>query len=54
MTLPNFIIVGAKKVATTSIYEYMKQHPQIYLSPIKETKFFPFEPDNPEHVYADA
>jgi hypothetical protein len=31
----------------------MKQHPEIYLSPIKETKFFAFEPDNPEHVYAD-
>jgi hypothetical protein len=54
MTLPNFIIAGAKKAATTSIYEYMKQHPEIYMSPIKETKFFAFEPDNPEHVYADA
>lgn len=50
MILPNFIIAGAKKAATSSLYEYMKQHPQVYLSPIKETKFFAYEPDNPEHA----
>ncbi|MCB0063201.1 MAG: sulfotransferase, partial [Caldilineaceae bacterium] len=53
MTLPNFIVAGAKKAATTSLYEYLKQHPQIYMSPVKETKFFAYEPENPDHISAD-
>jgi hypothetical protein len=53
MTLPNFIVAGAKKAATTSLYEYLNQHPQIYMSPIKETKFFAYEAHNPEHRNAD-
>lgn len=40
MILPNFIIIGAGKSGTTSIYHYLKQHPDIYVSPIKETNFF--------------
>lgn len=38
--LPNFIVVGANKGGTTSIYHYLKQHPQVYLSPVKEPHFF--------------
>lgn len=38
---PNFLIVGAPKSGTTSIYEYLKQHPQIYVNAkIKESNFF--------------
>lgn len=37
--LPNFLIVGAAKSGTTSLYHYFKQHPQIYMSPEKEPKF---------------
>ncbi len=40
MGLPNFIIFGIEKAGTTSIYNYLKQHPQIYMSPVKETNFF--------------
>lgn len=40
ITLPNFIVVGANKGGTTSLYHYLKQHPEIYLSPIKEPHFF--------------
>ena len=40
MALPNFIVFGIEKAGTTSIYNYLKQHPQIYMSPIKETNFF--------------
>lgn len=43
MTLPNFLIVGAMKSGTTSLYHYLAQHPQIYMSPIKEPKFFALE-----------
>lgn len=40
MKLPTFLIVGVQKAGTTSIYGYLKQHPQVYMSPIKETNFF--------------
>lgn len=39
MKLPNFLIIGIEKSGTTSIYHYLKQHPQVYMSPIKETNF---------------
>ena len=37
MILPNFIILGAAKAGTTALYHYLKQHPQIGMSRIKET-----------------
>ena len=38
--IPNFFVVGAPKCGTTSLYYYFSQHPEIYLSPIKEPLFF--------------
>jgi hypothetical protein len=43
MTMPNFLIIGAGKSGTTSLYYYLKQHPQVYMSPVKEPKFFALE-----------
>ncbi len=43
MTMPNFLIIGAPKAGTTSVYQYLKEHPQIYLSSMKEPAFFAFE-----------
>lgn len=43
MTMPNFLIIGAAKAGTTALYSYLKQHPQIYMSPEKEPHFFAFE-----------
>jgi len=40
MTMPNFFIIGAQKAGTTSLYHYLDQHPQIYMSPRKEPHFF--------------
>lgn len=40
MTMPNFFIIGAQKAGTTSLYHYLNQHPQIYMSPVKEPMFF--------------
>ncbi|MDR4507108.1 MAG: sulfotransferase [Candidatus Brocadiaceae bacterium] len=37
--LPNFLIVGTLKAGTTSLYNYLKQHPQVYMSHIKEPRF---------------
>jgi len=37
---PNFFIVGAPKAGTTSLYEYLRNVPDIYMSPIKEPNYF--------------
>ena len=39
-TLPDFIIIGAGKAGTTSLYNYLIQHPDIYPPLRKEIKFF--------------
>lgn len=52
MPWPNFIICGMKKAATTSLYEYLRQHPDIYMSPIKEPKYFLFDPE--DSFFVDA
>jgi len=41
--LPSFFIVGAPKTGTTSLYHYLDQHPQIYMSPVKEPCYFASE-----------
>jgi len=38
--LPNFLIIGAAKAGTTSLCHYLSQHPEIYISPEKEPRFF--------------
>lgn len=40
--LPGFLIVGAAKSGTTALYEYLEQHPQVYLSNPKEPHFLAF------------
>src|SRR5688572_21284860 len=35
-----FLIIGAQKAGTTSLYSYLAAHPDIYGSPIKEPKYF--------------
>ena len=37
---PTFIIIGAMKAATTSLYTYLKQHPDVFMTHIKEPMFF--------------
>jgi hypothetical protein len=40
--LPNFFIIGAAKSGTTSLHEYLAQHPEIHMSFPKELNFFSF------------
>jgi len=41
MNKPNFLIVGATKSGTTSIYNYLQQHSNIFLNKeVKESNFF--------------
>lgn len=40
MKLPDFLIVGAIKSGSTALYQYLIQHPDIFLSPdVKESRF---------------
>jgi len=38
--LPNFLIVGAAKSGTTSLFYYLNQHPEIFIPKRKECRFF--------------
>lgn len=45
--LPNCIVIGAPRSGTTSVYEHLNAHPEIFMSRIKEPDFFlrkSFEP----------
>lgn len=48
MARPNFLIIGAAKSGTTSLWHYLGQHPRIYMSPRKHTRFFAFEDEDPK------
>ena len=41
--LPNFLIIGAAKAGTSSLYHYLRQHPDIFMPAMKEPKFFALE-----------
>ena len=38
--LPNFFLAGVPKAGTSSLCAYLRQHPDVYVSPIKEPTFF--------------
>lgn len=40
--LPKFVCVGASKCGTTSLYEYLRQHPDIFLPAQKELHYFSY------------
>jgi hypothetical protein len=43
MRLPDFFIVGAPKCGTTALASYLRGHPRIFLSPVKEPNYFCFD-----------
>src|ERR1700741_136684 len=48
MSQPTFFIVGAPKAGTDELYYHLDQHPEIYMSPLKEPCYFSEEirPEN--------
>lgn len=40
MALPDFLVIGAPKAGTTALHTALARHPGLYLSPVKEPKFF--------------
>jgi hypothetical protein len=41
--LPTFLIIGAAKSGTTTVYDYLARHPEVHMSREKEPCFFAFE-----------
>ncbi len=37
---PHFLVIGAAKSGTTTLFELLRQHPQLYMPPGKEDPFF--------------
>ncbi len=42
LVLPDFLILGAMRSGTTSLYHYLKQHPEIFMPSLKEPHFFSY------------
>jgi hypothetical protein len=40
MALPDFFVAGVPKAGTTALHAALARHPSLYLSPVKEPKFF--------------
>lgn len=40
---PNFLIIGAAKSGTTALWHYLRQHPEVFMTSTKHTRFFAFE-----------
>jgi hypothetical protein len=38
----DFVIIGAQKSGTTTLFKYLSEHPSIYMPPEKETAFFSY------------
>jgi len=42
MRLPDFLVIGAGRSGTTSLYEYARCHPGVFMSDVKEPSFFAY------------
>ena len=57
-TAPTFLVLGAGKSGTTSLWRYLNQHPDVFLPDVKEPNFFalmgetiPDPADDPEDMH---
>lgn len=55
MTTPNFFLVGAAKSGTTTLYDALREHEDIFLPAVKEPHFFAYlaDPQAMDGLYAD-
>lgn len=53
MTLPNFIYVGTGKAGSTWLHQAFQKHPDIYVTPVKETNYFDLNYDRGMSWYED-
>ena len=52
MKLPTFLIIGVSRSGTTSLYRYLSAHPDVFMAPGKELRFFSQHFDKGLHWYA--
>jgi hypothetical protein len=50
LLIPDFLIIGAGKCGTTSLYMYLKQHPEIFIPDVKEPNFYGYENTDPREI----
>src|SRR4051794_23076721 len=50
MPLPDFLVIGAPKAGTTALHAALTRHPGLYLSPVKEPKFFLCDGERPRRA----
>src|SRR5580698_10699934 len=49
MALPDFFVIGAPKAGTSALHAVLAAHPQLYMSAVKEPKFFLCDGPPPRH-----
>jgi hypothetical protein len=49
VALPDFFVIGAPKAGTTAMHAALDPHPELFLSPVKEPKFFLCDGPPPDH-----
>jgi Sulfotransferase family len=49
VTLPDFLVIGAPKAGTTALHVALAGHPELFMSPVKEPKFFLTDGPPPRH-----
>jgi hypothetical protein len=56
VALPDFFVIGAPKAGTTALHAALAAHPELFLSSVKEPKFFlgGGQPPPPQHGPGDA
>jgi len=53
LRLPDFLVIGAVKSGTTTLYHWLEQQPEIFMSPKKEPRFFDKNWDRGTSWYAE-
>ncbi len=52
MTLPNFLVIGVAKAGTSSLQDYLRQHPDVFVPRMKDPGFFAYNGrTDPNHRY---
>ncbi|PSJ17034.1 sulfotransferase family protein [Nitrosomonas supralitoralis] len=48
--LPDFVVIGAFKAGSTSMHHYFAQHPDVFMTKVKEPNYFSFDPTDKTHA----
>ncbi len=54
IVVPNFLIIGDVKTGSSSLYHYLRQHPDVFMPDLKELRYFAYDRENPYHVRSNS